>query len=326
MKRSCVLKPKSASFHWGKATSVYKLASTYVGESDSISTRKLALEVIVDKMTDEELWEQFEILKGDEEDSDTSSSDLAVFAHSSTAQLKEAVLLRLMSAYNEGTDHSSWVAEGDNLKHLLDSIPSFLKRSVEMKDKHFPRRTGKQSIGKWMKTVIEKTNVQNMYGTKLTFLTKCALQGAFHMFRPEDAQFFVDICEQQEAEGEGPAEITNLKLVFQDILDAYNTNIFRDNFGNFVVKEGMEVEGTIEPCCAPTTPIASEKKREAATVTPDNGEDKRRKQGEFGNGGTYLNDNRDRDRMTLDSLICGGQDNSNEVSIFYSISTFKFII
>ena len=118
-----------------------------------------------------------------------------------------------------------------------------------------------------MKTVIEKTNVQNMHGTKLTFLTKCALQGAFHMFRPEHAQFFVDICEQQEAGGEGPAEITNLKLVFQHILDAYNTNIFSNNLGNLVVKEGIEVEGSIEPCCAPTTPIASEKKREAATVT-----------------------------------------------------------
>jgi len=321
MKRSCVLKPKLASFHWGKATSVYKLASTYVGESDSISTRKLALEVIVDKMTDEELWEQFEILKGDEE-----VSDLVVFAHSSTAELKEAVLLCLMSAYNEGTDHNSWVAEGDDLKNLLDSIPSFLTRSVEMKDKHFPRRTGKQSIGKWMKTVIEKTNVQNMHGTKLTFLTKCALQGAFHMFRPEHAQLFVDICEQQEAGGEAPAEITNLKLVFQHILDAYNTNIFRNNLGNLVVKEGIEVEKPIEPCCTPTTPIASEKKREAATVTPDNGQDKRRKQGEFGNGGTYFNDNRDRDRTTLDSIICGGQDNTNEVSIFYSISTFRFII
>ena len=96
--------------------------------------------------------------------------------------------------------------------------------------------------------------------------------------------------------------------------------------GNFVVKEGVQVEETIEPCCAPTTPIASQKKREAATVTPDNGQDKRRKQGEFGNGGTYLNDDCYRNTRTLDRNICDGEDNTNEVSICYWLSDFLFII
>ena len=57
MKRSCVLKPTQKAFHWGKASFVFKLAATYVGDAESITSRKNALKVVLDNMDDEQLYE-----------------------------------------------------------------------------------------------------------------------------------------------------------------------------------------------------------------------------------------------------------------------------
>ena len=107
------MKPTQKAFHWGKASSVFKLAATYVGDAESITCRKNALKVVLDNMDDEQLYEQYCVL--------TNGKENDVSKHSPTLAVKEVILCRLKHCYNDGSDKTSWVAEGVDFKHLVDS-------------------------------------------------------------------------------------------------------------------------------------------------------------------------------------------------------------
>ena len=215
MKRSCILKPTQKAFHWGMAFSIFKLATNYVGEAESVTSRKQALEVVLDNMDEEQLYEQYCVL--------TNGEESEVLKHSLIPAVKEAILCRLKQSYNDGTDNSSWVAEGVDFKNLLDSCLDVFTDSFEMKKLYFPNQRGTKAIGSWMKTVVHGLKVENQfYSTNLAFFVKCAEKGAFHMFKPADAQFFVDSCEQRKC---GKSEVTNLKLIFEKVIETFDKKI-----------------------------------------------------------------------------------------------------
>jgi len=293
MKRSCVLKPTQKAFHWGKASSVFKLAATYVGEAESVTCRKDALKVVLDNMDDEQLYEQYCVL--------TNGKDNDVLKHSPTVAVKEAILRHLKHCYNDGSDKTSWVAEGGDFKNLVDSCLDVFTDSFGLKKQYFPNQRGNKAIGSWMKTVIQDMKGENIfYSSNLAFFVKCAEKGAFHMFKPAHAQFFIDSCEERNC---GTKEVTNLKLVFQSVIDTFDSKIEIDNLGNWQLKKSVVVNQTEEQICSPVSPGTPPVKRTIATVTPVTDEKRRKVTSAFGNAGKYLCINEDNEDGSLKTTV-----------------------
>ena len=302
MKRSCVLKATQKGFHWGKASSVFKLATNYVGDAESITSRKKAIAVVLDNMNEEQLYEQYCVL--------TNGEVNEVLKHSPTSAVKEAILRRLKHCYNDENDRNSWLAEGVDFKNLVDSCLEVFTDSFDMKKQYFPNQRGPKAIGTWMKTVVKGVKVDNIfYSSNLAFFVKCAEKGAFHMFKPEHAQFFMDCCEEHNS---GTIEVTNLKLVFQKVIDTFDKKLEDDNLGNWQLMKNVDVNQTEEQCCSPASPGASTVKRTIATVTPVADEKRRKVTSAFGNGGTYVCNNEDNENGSLKTTVQDHKDKKKD--------------
>jgi hypothetical protein len=267
----CVLdKTGKASFHWGKAGDVTKIARKLVNDPDAVTERSVAIKVIVDAMTMEDLKEQLSILKSDM----VNNTDDMV-------GLKRAILdALLVENHGKNEEVEKYVHWS---KASFQVLEGFYADSIKLKDKSF-RKTGQDAFHKVIARIM--TNSGNeFYSAQAKHFEKWIAANHFQMLRQTDIQFLISSANVLAGTSVTSRQVMQAAVqVLQSILDQdVLVADYNDESMMWVVRPGT-----------PLTTTAGAVKR--GVVTPDKKELKRAKtEDEMIIGGMELTNNIDRE-------------------------------
>jgi len=267
----CVLdRTGKVAFHWGKAGDVTKIARKFVNDPDAVTERSVAINVIVDAMTVEELKEQLSILKGDMVTNTDEMVDLK-------REILDALLVEKKEKNAAVEKYVHWS------KTTFQVLNDFYADAIKLKDKTF-RKTGQDSFHKVIVRIMNNSG-NEYYSDQAKHFEKWIAANHFQMLRQADIQFLISSANVLAESSASSRKVLQAAVqVLQNIQKQHELVAdYNDKNMMWVVRPGT-----------PLTTATSAAKR--GVVTPDKMPTKRaRTEDEINIGGFLLTENIDRE-------------------------------